>query len=367
MMAIRANVLMAYLLAAMAAPARATPPPPVPPCVPAGPAVTAGALGAILAAEGHPHTQYCAAKDLGARGAAAVPVALRLLLSSNPDSQDHGFGVLAALGPRAHAALPALMDRIRKPTPHLQTSPAGPYAAIAAIGARARPAIPLLIVRSRDPRYRYYAVNALGELGKHEPGRVVPHLVAMVEGREGPLLSFDTGIVLRALAEIGKGARAALPAVLAALEGAKMAGNRMEAPAAIDALLAIAEPGESVPVLAALLDDPALASEAVSGLAGTPPASALPALLDKLQRSRDDPDLSDRIVMVLAHIGTGSPAVQRQLLVEATQHDNWRAAAALAETVPLPADFAPALRAALARKPGDASLATALRNAQRAR
>ncbi|MDB5792711.1 MAG: hypothetical protein JWQ80_2735 [Massilia sp.] len=361
------TIALALCLLGAAAPGRALPPPRPPACVPAGAAVTIGVLEAILAGKGDSPLRDCAVNDLAARGAAAVPVAVRMLGAGDSDSAMLALALLSALGPTAQAALPALMDQVRTPSPALHLNPGGLYDAVGALGAAGGPAIPLLIARSRAPYYRYYAVGALGKLGKYDAGRVVPHLVSTLEGREGRLLPLDTSAVLGALADIGKGARAALPATLAALERAKAAGESMDASAAIRALLALAEPGESIPVLVGLFDHPMLAYSAVEGLAliGPAAASAAPALIDKLNRSREEPHMPDRIVSALAAIGPELPAVQQQLLIEATQYQRWTAAYALAHGGPLPFHFAAALAAALAKKPGDVFLGIALKNVRR--
>ncbi|MEN3277401.1 MAG: hypothetical protein V7631_3191 [Massilia sp.] len=346
------------LAATMSLPAGAIPPPPPPPCIPASPAVTVEALAGVLAGKGESRQQECAAKDLAARGAAGVPVAVRLLGVRDSNTVMLALMALADMGPHAQAALPALMERIRKATA------AGDkylYDAVAAIGPGARPAIPLLITKSRDPRQRYLALRALGRLGKHDASRVVPYLESMLQGRQ------HEETVLDALSDIGKDARAALPATLVSLEQAKAAGDHMHGASAVNALLAIGEPGESIPVLTGLLHDPVLANDAVLGLArlGPAAASAVPALIAKLASSRYDSSLPDNIASALATIAPGSPAVQRQLLVESTQYQNEMAAIALAAISPLPPDFAPALAAVLARKPGDYFLGKALENTRR--
>ena len=203
-------------------------------------------------------------------------------------------------------------------------------------------------------------------LGRYDAQRVVPHLIALLESVPGPRVPIDAPDLLHALRAIGKPARAALPATLASLGQARAARDSMHGAAAIQALLAIAEPGESLPLLAGLLDDPMLAGDAVDSLAllGPAAASMAPALIEKLGRSRNAPLMTDRIVRALAEIAPASPLVQQQLLVEATQYESAHAAYVLAHTRPLPARFAPALAAALASKPGDVFIGMALENAR---
>lgn len=175
--------------------------------------------------------------------------------------------------------------------------------------------------------------------------------------------------MLPALAAIGKDARGALPAVLGALEQAKVRRDGRQGAAALNALVAIGTPGESVPVLIGLLGHPVLGWAAVDAFPalGSAGARAVPVLIDTLQRSRDDEWKAIGIVRALAAIGPESTPVQRQLLLEATRHGNAHAANALARIGPLPADFAPPLAAALAKKPGNPDLRVALANVRQSK
>ncbi|WP_206759116.1 hypothetical protein [Massilia sp. CFBP 13647] len=255
--------------------------------------------------------------------------------------------VVAAIGPAAHAALPLLMAHVRQPPAALNGLYRELYDAVGALGPAARPAIPLLLDRTRDPDHSVQALRILGKLGKYDSRRVVPHLSATLIDSTGDLW------VLPALAAIGKDARGALPAVLGALEQAKVRRDGRQAAAALDALVAIGTPGESVPVLIGLLGDPVLDAPAVDafGALGSAGTRAVPLLIDKLQRSRGDEGKAVGIVRALAAIAPASPPVQRQLLLEATRHGSAHAAYALARIGPLPADFAAPLAAALAKKP----------------
>jgi len=253
------------LAAAAPLPGRAfTAPPPAPPCVPAKASVSDAALGAIIASDAAAHIQHCAVKDLAARGAAAMPVVLAMLRSDKGAPLIGALETVAAIGPDAHAALPLLMAHLARPPAALNGLYRELYDAVGAIGAAARPAIPLLLDRTGDPGHARHALRVLGGLGKYD-GRVVPHLSAML------IDATDTLWVLDALTTIGKDARGALPAVLGALERAKLGGDSWEGAAALEALVAIGTPGESVPVLTGLLDHPVLgraAAEALSARAG---------------------------------------------------------------------------------------------------
>lgn len=228
------------LAAAMPWQAGATPAPPPEPCVPLPATVSIDALRALITGDGDYHRKDCAATDLAARGAPALPVALALLDSGDADTVHLGFAVLARMGPQAQAALPTLVRLIRKPPPVMGTLYGPLYAAVGAIGAPARTAIPLLIAKSADPAHRYAAFDALGQLGKYDPGRVVPHLVAMMERPYDPAMSLDAPLALEALREIGAPARTALPAIRASLERARAEGTLMHVVAAERALAALA-------------------------------------------------------------------------------------------------------------------------------
>lgn len=305
-------VLTASVLAGglpLAAEAFTPPPPPV--CPPMRPAVTTAALEALVVGPVPWPEHQCAMIALIGRGAEAVPVAIRLL-GMGDDNLLPAVEIVNALGPKAHAALPALMKRIRERPPVLLVQLQQLYGALASLGAAATPAIPLLIDKSREPATRGEAVAALGKLWKYDPRRVVPHLVAMLDDREGVLSPDDAPSVLFALTRVGRNARAALPATRAALEQAKAGQDGMLGMAALGALAAIAEPGESVPILTGLLEHPVLGDHAVTQLGniGSPAASAVPLLVARFERSRD-PVTRAIIASSMAAIAPGTPAASR--------------------------------------------------------
>lgn len=346
-------------------------PPERPVCEAADPAASIEALARILEADPDDFLRGCAAQDLARRGEVAVPPLVAMLVRGDAGARILALGALAKIGPQAQKGLPALMHLVKTPAllpPHA----AGlPYAAIGAIGAGAMPAIPLLIEKTHDRARRHDAVAALGKLGKYDAARVVPHLIRLLESQEIAGRRRDANAALGAFADIGKPAHAALPLVLVMLDESKRLESEVSEWTAIYALVAIAEPGESTPILVALLDHPKpnMQIHAANGFkqSGAQAASAVPAMLDKLVRSRDDFTMRQMMPGALAAVAPDSPAVQQQLLVEATQHDNEHAAGALANITPLPARFAAPLAAALAKKPNDPWLARALRNAQQAR
>lgn len=364
---VRVGVPVLFVLgAAMSGTAQALTPPKPPECIPASAAVTIEALGAVVSGNANNDARRCAVEALAARGASAVPVAVGLLGTSDHATLMLALELATKLGPLVHTALPVLMDLLGTHPPALQGNYHYLYDAVGAIGEAAAPAIPLLILHSGNPQYRFNALRALGKLGKYDADRVVPHLIAMLEGLRGSRVQIEAPDVLDTLAMIGSSAGAALPATLLSLEQAKAAGDTMHGYSAVNALVAIGEPGESIPILIGLVDHPTLATRAISGLAiiGAKAAGAVPALIDKLNRSRHEPNLSEDIVRALDEIAPESATVQQQLLVEATQHGSWHAGYALAQHVALPSEFVPALTAALVKKPGDVFLTIALKKAQ---
>jgi hypothetical protein len=257
-----AAAMLAAMLAAAAPPAsRAfTAPPPHPPCVPAKAKVPVATLGAIAAGDAPAHIQRCAVKDLAARGPAAMPVVLAMLRSDQGGPLIGALEVVAAIGPGAQAALPLLMGHIRTPPAALNGMYRELYDAVDALGPAARPAIPLLLAKTGDPDHGGYAVYLLGKLGKYDR-RVVPRLSAMLIDSMG-----DTS-VLAALAAIGKEAHGALPAVLGAIDQAKVRGGDRRGAAALATLVAIGTPAESNAVLVGLRADPVLGAAARRHLA----------------------------------------------------------------------------------------------------
>ncbi len=266
-----ATLLSGILAAALPMSAQATPPPPQPICEPVSPDVTSEALGRRISTKAELREGECAAQNLAERGADAIPTVLDLLRLRDTHVDMLALTALAGIGPQARAALPDLMDRLRQAS---TLEDKYLYDAVVALGPAARPAIPLLIARSRAGAHPYYLqhavwpLHALGRLGKHDPDRVVSYLVALLLDRE------NDQPVLDALADIGHDAHAAVPAILVALERATISGSREDGAAALDALIAVGAPAESVPVLKKLLHDPVLGGPAAARLATIAPVEA---------------------------------------------------------------------------------------------
>jgi hypothetical protein len=352
-----AMILLGLALAAPCA-AHAMPPPQPPPCVPASAKVSLQALAAVMAGQGEYSLRECASNDLVARGAAATPVVVALLGSGDVTTLHLALATIRGLGPQAAGALPVLLKRADAILAIDYGNSVPLFDAIAAVGSVARPAIPMLIARSRQDAYAYGAQMALGKLGQYDAPIVVPHLVSQLK-------RVDLDTVAYALGEIGKPAKAALPALKAYLKRA-IAADGKGAEAAMGAIARIDDPKNSVPFLLGYLEHPTMAPHAIDQLSllGASAAAAVPALVRKLNASRGAPAMRDRIVGALRSMAPTSVAAQEQLLVEATQYRNEYAAVALSEVNPLPHRFVPALKKVADGKPASYFFNKALANAE---
>ncbi len=330
-------------------------------CPPPDSTSSVAELGVVIAGNGDGGERGCAARDLAARGATAVPVAIGLLRSRDHFVRGTALGVIHDLGPQAAAALPLLMHELRSMPLGMRgnyESLHSLYYAVGGLAQAATPAIPLLISKSSETKHRAFAVETLGIVGKYDPARVVPHLLEMLKKGE------DARMVLDALGVMGKYANTAIPTLLTMLEHAKIQRESVNGDAVVRTLAAIAEPAQSVPILTSLLSHPSLKTSAVKSLEAMGPSAtnAVPGLINTLKRG-DDWYMSNALVGALVAIAPASSAVRQQLLIEATQHQNKRAARELSRMGPLPRQFASALTAALAKKPDDVDLRQALKNA----
>ena len=162
--------------------------------------------------------QAAVIRSVGAFGADAAP-AVEKLAGFLPDSDSDVRGAaalaLSEIGPPAAPAAPQVARLLKDPDPQVRG-----YAALALreMGRRAAPAIPALCAALQDPApsVRMTAASALGSMGTTADS-AVPDLIAELEASNGSEISGDDVQVMRnicyALADIGPGARSAIPAL----------------------------------------------------------------------------------------------------------------------------------------------------------
>jgi len=117
---------------------------------------------------------------------------------------------LAALGPRAYEAVPALLNAMARRSCEIEFSQAVGKA-MKAIGASALPALAAAL-RSRLPAARFHAASALAKLGP----TAAPAVGALVDALEGDPDYSVRSNAATALGAIGPAASSALPALLRA-------------------------------------------------------------------------------------------------------------------------------------------------------
>ncbi len=129
---------------------------------------------------------------------------------------------LAAMGPEAQAAVPTLIELLKKQKPgdnpgYNQSVHRDALRALAKIGAAAKAAIPLLIEMLRDFKYTSLADEISAALGGIGPD-AIPALLDIVKDKtlKGP--GNPRRDAIRALGHMGSAARAAIPALNEALE-----------------------------------------------------------------------------------------------------------------------------------------------------
>ena len=315
-------------------------------------------------------------RNFGPRAKAAIPALVKTLKARGSTIKREAALALAAIGP---AALPALLEAVKQryPMSGLRTAFAamgkaglpgllamvhGPYAgdryvlqAIGELGDEAKEAIPELLSAYRQNEWTYdldYA-RALGGIGPV----ALPELLPLLQGTDGYLRE----LALRSIALMGPKAEGAVPALIEYLEAH---GRRLDAKDCCRALGKIGAGKEAVPALArALKRDTTYADEALKAV-GEP---AIGALLQAI----GSPDIVVRkkaaAVLTGLREGEALRRIAAELLAALKSDDANRrhgAALALGQMGEVAADAAPALRKA-ARDPSPlvaAATAIALKN-----
>ncbi|MHC4398818.1 MAG: HEAT repeat domain-containing protein [Planctomycetota bacterium] len=326
--------------------------------------------------------------EIGPDAAEAVPALIGALRSSAPGLRHAAAESLRRIGPKAAPAAPALVaalqaevaEGVKRPgtrwtadyRAHAQGIRWAAAYALAAIGPHAKEAVPALVemlaldrdrssprpysrlpasmrfeVERAETEARRAAAHALGAI---DPGAIVP---ALVEALKAPNLAVRREAA-SALAGMGAGAKEAVPALIEALKD----DDRVIRQHAAFALTGIgADAKEAVPGLIRIVGDGQLPSEVrvrvLSALAriGPDAGTVLPALIEALEYN--DLAVRRQAAMELAEIGPeAGPAVPALVVSLKGQYPSVRVstAVALGRIGPGAEAAIPALREALLEK-----------------
>jgi HEAT repeat protein len=289
-------------------------------------------------------------------GNVSVPALIEKVRNPKDRMDDlNAFQQLSRFGPKAAAAVPALIDYLNDPSARYRLNAAN---VLAAIGPAAKDAVPTLIALLKDSKYtgRANAVSALGEIGPAAKDAVPALIEALKEDDRGV-----SGNAPRALGLIGPAAKAAIPLLERALQDSDRR-FRMQAAAYLwridTAFISV-----SVPIMIEAIENPPRDSGNPSfylskalGDIGPPAKEALPVLRQVFDR----PDDFGRwtAASALCRIDpTQVGAILPQMIRALEDEDNSSrggVAYGLGEMGPLAVSAIPALTAAL--KADDANL-----------
>ena len=288
----------------------------------------------------------CATEALSRKGGEAIPALIALMESHEPNAESLAISAVCGKGHRGEAALPYILDRIRRFDYAFARSA---YPVLACMQDAARPAIPLLIARSLQTipivpaQDGDAAIETLGRLAALDPDTIIPHLFKLLE------LPIHTGAAAKALEQIGDPARGWASALRARLDSAiKDRLDTQEVAPLIAALARLGNAADNVELFGSLLDGPygSYAAKAL-GKIGQEARPAVPLLIRALDTARIKPEDRYSYVAALTSIDPESARVHLALLREATSEEGglsvMGAASWLSEIEPLPADFAPVL------------------------
>ncbi|MBI2823842.1 MAG: HEAT repeat domain-containing protein [Planctomycetia bacterium] len=208
--------------------------------------------------------------ELGPKAKAAVPALQKLTDDAEPEVRMQALITLGQIGPAAASAVPAMTKALEAPEPAVR------YGAAFALGKlKAQDAAPALeaLVDSKDPTLQLVASWAIARINPKNPMAVARAIDAITDSirSDDPQLSRTAA---RALAELDVPAETIEPAIRAALD--EMDPTVLEH--VMDALAAVGE--KAVPVLVAGLKDPKQRDPAIRALGRIGPAAqaAVPAL-----------------------------------------------------------------------------------------
>ena len=189
-----------------------------------------------------PEARSAAEETLALYGGAAVPLLLPLLRQHTGQAQMAYIGALAAIG---EPSIPALRQELTGP------SVAGRVGAARTLGLLARQAQDafddlVAVLKDGDAEVRYSAAQALVWIDVSRAGAAVPHLVAGLESADVKIRS-EAATMLALLAQAGRPAEVALPALSKLLTDPEV---RLEAARAVVAI----DPGQAVAAVPVLVE-----------------------------------------------------------------------------------------------------------------
>lgn len=156
--------------------------------------------------------------QFGPQAKEAIPLLTQTLQSPSREARGCAVDALGRIGLDAQAAVPAIIAEVDLPKDHINYAPLADFRRVAAralgrIGIGATAAIPVLekALQNEDPLYRVQAALALWSIASHP--QAVPTLQAALKLNDREAV-FDA---VQALGQIGPGATAAAPDLVAAL------------------------------------------------------------------------------------------------------------------------------------------------------
>jgi len=301
----------------------------------------------------------CAADALAEKGAVAMPFLMHLIQVGDQRAQFLAMNRVSeaqARGGSAREIVPLIVHRLKTydlDNSNVRQQVYDVYGVLGLLGKDATPAIPLLIERSRSDKpglakpESYWAIQALGNIGKYDTRRVVPHLMQLLDD---PSHRVDAA---NALANLATSARGAVPALTSHLEASLDAISNGFSASLMRALARCADSGTAVPILMPILLAPGFEMQAASALReiGPPAAPAVPYLLNRLENSSSPAEEKITDVLALLVIDPNSVETLRRILAQATRSNSYEIADELAHLKALPTALAPDLRNAIDTAP----------------
>jgi HEAT repeat protein len=297
----------------------------------------------------------CAANVLAEKGAKAVPVLIRLLQYGDLSTQFLAIDSIYAAqehGGAAREAMPLIVHRLKSYNvndPYIRDQIYRVYGVLGLLGNDATPAIPLLIEKSRSdipgiPKPEsYWAIEALGRIGKFDTKRVVPHLIQLLDE---PSHRVDAA---NALAGMAASARSAVPALTRHLETSLASMSDKFSESLMWALARCGDSGTTVPILTPILLAPGFEMQAAHALReiGPPARPAVPYLFSRLENSSSTANEKITDVLALLVIDPDSIETLERILAQAIRNNSYDIADQLAHVKVLPAALAPELQKAI--------------------